>query len=1193
MDSLPLGRIPPATPFLKSFYAIARLAADPDMGLDELFRRAAELLVCAWPQAAPIGVRIHYDGVEFADGGCRPDRTRCRVGFCQGGEIAVDLGDDPYGVDECSDVDREFIAAVAEQLCAAILRRQVRAALVSSEAMVGRRLAVEDLVARVTATFVNVAPGELDATIDAALARLGEFAGVGRCYLFLLTADRALMDNTHEWCAAGVEPQKPRLQGLPVDVFPWWMARLHDNEVIDVRDLDQLPVEAVAEREILQAQSIVSVLVVPFRRRGRLGGFIGFDWVRDASSASSEDIRLLRLVAQVIGEALEQQAGARQLRRFNRALRISSACGASVIHVDDEQALFEQVCRQIVEVGGYALAWVGLARAERTVAPVASAGEASGYLDTLNVTWDDGPNDDGPGARAMRTARVQVVADLARDGTSAPWSVAAQARGLRSVIALPLHRDGSPFALLAIYSREPDAFDSAEVHLLSGLADNLAFGVRALRERAARRAADATLQLSKRVIEAARNGIVIAEARAPAFAIGYVNPAFEAITGYRAEEVLGLDPLLLAGNDLDQPALVELQRVLSEQRSATLVLRNYRKDGSLFWNELFLSPVHDADGRLTHYVGILNDITERQRVQAQLERQSQYDDLTGLPNRTLVRDRLERALIHAERTGRMSAVLFVDLDRFKLVNDSLGHPAGDELLRVVTGRLLACARQEDTLARYGGDEFVLVLVDVISEETASRIARRLLEHVGRPLPVSGHDLHMTASIGISLYPRDGRNADALLQYADAAMHQAKRIGRNSIQYFREELNARLLERLTLEGRLQRAIDQGELRIHYQPQIQMRNGRLAGLEALVRWQHPDLGLVPPVRFIPLAEESGLILSLGAWVLRAACVQNRHWQGTALADVPIAVNLSVKQLEQEHFPAQVMAILAETGLPPHLLELEVTESALMVDPERMVERLRAIKVLGCKLSLDDFGTGYSNLSYLKRFPFDRLKIDQSFVRGITTDPQDAAIARTIIAMARTLGLEVLAEGVETETQFNYLRRNGCNLVQGYWLGYPESAEELQLHLGKGQEARILSSLPEQEQPALLVVDDDPNTTSALARLLRREDYRVLTTNDPLEAFDLLALHEIHVLLTDQRMAQMTGTELLRRVKELHPNVVRIILSGYTELATVTEAVNQGWIYKFLTKPWDGEVLRAQLREAFERYERSRGPRDGGDT
>jgi diguanylate cyclase (GGDEF)-like protein len=431
---------------------------------------------------------------------------------------------------------------------------------------------------------------------------------------------------------------------------------------------------------------------------------------------------------------------------------------------------------------------------------------------------------------------------------------------------------------------------------------------------------------------------------------------------------------------------------------------------------------------------------ERKRYQAQIEHQANYDALTGLPNRSLLHDRLRQA-VFAQRRLRSMAVVFLDLDHFKFVNDSLGHSVGDVLLKAMAERLAAVLRDGDTVARLGGDEFVLILNDQTNEEVIYRAMQRILAEVSKPIQVEGKELYVTCSAGISLHPQDGPDVDTLLKNADAAMYRAKALGRNTFQFFTAEMNAHVTERLALEQDLRRALERREFILHYQPKVALPGGAVVGAEALVRWAHPALGVVPPARFIPLAEETGLIVALGEWVLAEACRQWRAWLDAGLEAGSVAVNLSARQFRQEGLARVVKRVLGDTGLEPKRLEMELTESMVMDDPREAVATLRALKRLGVRLSVDDFGTGYSSLSYLKDLPIDALKIDGSFVRGIAAGARagDGLLAQAIISLAHSLELEVIAEGVETAAQLRFLRRHRCDQAQGFHFGAAVPPEE----------------------------------------------------------------------------------------------------------------------------------------------------------
>ena len=560
-----------------------------------------------------------------------------------------------------------------------------------------------------------------------------------------------------------------------------------------------------------------------------------------------------------------------------------------------------------------------------------------------------------------------------------------------------------------------------------------------------RRAAQA-LNLRDRAIESSINAIVITDHTRPDNPIEYVNPAFTRITGYPAAEALGRNWSFLLGEDTEQSSLENIRTALREKREGRALLRNHRKDGSLFWNDLHLAPVQDDNGVVTHFIGILNDVTDAIRYQDELEHQANHDTLTGLPNRNLLKDRLAQAIAYAQRYQRTLAVAFIDLDNFKLVNDSLGHQAGDQLLKIVAARLQSCVRASDTVARLGGDEFVLLLCDHTAdagEECAPLgvTLQRILDEIALPYQLGPHEFFLSCSIGYTLLPDDGDTADLLLRNADMAMYRAKDMGRNNIQPFVTELNEKVARRVSLEADLRRALDNDEFFLCYQPQMDLATRRMVGMETLIRWQHPERGLVSPVQFIPLAEETGLIVPIGAWVLRTACAQTRAWQDAGLPKVRVSVNLSARQFIQRDLIASIRQTLEETGLSAEYLELELTESLIMHNADLFISTLRELREIGIELAVDDFGTGYSSLSYLQRFPINRLKIDQSFVRDIVGNADSGSIAVAIIMLGHSLGLKVIAEGVETVEQLEFLHSRQCNEIQGYYFSKPLPAGEMQ--------------------------------------------------------------------------------------------------------------------------------------------------------
>jgi diguanylate cyclase (GGDEF)-like protein/PAS domain S-box-containing protein len=472
----------------------------------------------------------------------------------------------------------------------------------------------------------------------------------------------------------------------------------------------------------------------------------------------------------------------------------------------------------------------------------------------------------------------------------------------------------------------------------------------------------------------------------------------------------------------------------------------FRKNGDVIWISENARAVLDDAGNVAYYEGTVEDVTERHLYQARIEQQANYDTLTGLANRSLLHDRLQQAILTAASYGTRLAVVFIDLDRFKFINDSLGHHVGDQLLRAVAERFKTCVREFDTVARLGGDEFVLLINGESGPDSVATVMERVLATVAEPWRHGTSEFEITCSVGVALYPDDGNDAATLLKHADSAMYRAKEHGRNNFQFFTDDLNALMKERFELESNLRRALERGQFELYYQPRIGIGSRQIVAYEALIRWRLTNGEHVDPSRFIPVAEETGLIGPIGEWVLRTACMQNKRWQDSGLPPCVVSVNVSPRQFRSATFMTTLRAVLHESGLDPSYLELELTESMVMHDGEEMIEALQAIKNLGVHMSVDDFGTGYSSLSYLKRFPVDRLKIDRSFVSDMTTDADSAAIVRTIIALGHNLGLKVLAEGVETDDQVDFLLANGCDELQGYWFSRPISSWRLRGLLAK---------------------------------------------------------------------------------------------------------------------------------------------------
>lgn len=600
-----------------------------------------------------------------------------------------------------------------------------------------------------------------------------------------------------------------------------------------------------------------------------------------------------------------------------------------------------------------------------------------------------------------------------------------------------IHSESKTGTIETVHQRKDGARLPVEVYLRAVQSEGRQLLVAVVRDITARVQAETVLRESEERFRVAFNQAAVG--------LAHVGPdGHWLIANNKFCEIVGFSQLELQGmriHDITHPEdmaadMAMVQSMISCEMDEKTREKRYRhKNGFYIWVNVTSSLVRDAEGKPKYYSTVVEDISRRKHVEEQLLHLANHDALTGLPNRSLLLDRLSQALVFAERSGGQVAVMLIDLDRFKNINDSLGHEAGDKIIVEVARRLGASLRTGDTVARLGGDEFVVVMPDVAREDGVVVVAQQILEALSRPMTIQGHEFYPTASIGISLFPKDGADNQALLKNADTAMYRAKDAGRNNFQFYAHEMNSRALDRLKLESGMRRALEREEFCLHYQPQMDIASGRIVGVEALMRWQPPGQPMVFPGDFIPIAEETGLIVPMGEWVLREACRRRKAWDEAGMdGQFKMAVNLSARQFRQRDIVGMVSAVLRETGCRPEWLELEITESVVMENPETAAETLHKLSDMGVHLSIDDFGTGYSSLSYLKRFPIDSLKIDRSFVRDITTDADDAAIAKAVIALAHSLKLTVIAEGVETDAQLDFLRKQRCDQMQGYYLSRP---------------------------------------------------------------------------------------------------------------------------------------------------------------
>jgi diguanylate cyclase (GGDEF)-like protein/PAS domain S-box-containing protein len=843
------------------------------------------------------------------------------------------------------------------------------------------------------------------------------------------------------------------------------------------------------------------------------------------------------------------------VRNLNRVYAVLSGINEAIVRLREPEQLFTEACRIAVEVGGFRMAWLGMADKEGgEVRPQAHAGEVGGYLDHLHISLADNEHGLGPTGRALREGLHVVCNDIASDPRMAPWRDEALALGYRASAAFPLRVAGELRGTFNLYADSDGFFNETELQLLDELASDIGFALEfmetdAARENLSMRMVDllesmsdgfvsldrewhyqyvnrrggeilgrdssslvgahiwtefpnalgetfrqacekamhervpsrvevysaprskwyenhiypthegvsiffsditerkriqAEMELNAKVFEQGSEGIIICDAERNMVS---VNRSLCETTGYSTQELLGKNPRIFKSGRHGIDFYRNIWIHVEQQGYWQGEIWNRRKNGDIYPEWLSISTVKDATGKITNYIGMASDITQHKEAEEHIRHLAHFDALTGLPNRTMLNDRIEYAISLAQRSRHPMALMFLDLDRFKNVNDSLGHQVGDQMLIEVAKRLKADVREEDTVSRLGGDEFILLLPDT-NADGAAHVAGKIIRTMAAPFMIAGHELSITPSIGIAMYPVDGQNMESLLQCADSAMYRAKQSGYNTYQFFAAEMHLHATRTLRLENALRRALERKELVLHYQPQLDIETGKIIGCEALLRWNHAEFGIISPADFIPIAEDSGQILSIGEWVLRTAVQQNRAWQQAGLPPLVIAVNISAVQFREIHLVQLISQILREYRLAPEHLELELTERITMKDPAAAIGIMERLHREGIKLSIDDFGTGYSSLSYLKRFRINKLKIDQSFVRDITSDPEDEAIVDAVISLAKSLNLRTIAEGVETVEQLEFLRNKGCDEIQGYYLSRPLPAKEFEAFLRANQ-------------------------------------------------------------------------------------------------------------------------------------------------
>jgi diguanylate cyclase (GGDEF)-like protein/PAS domain S-box-containing protein len=794
--------------------------------------------------------------------------------------------------------------------------------------------------------------------------------------------------------------------------------------------------------EVLQTQGYVKYKDLPLKTKA--GAKIPVEFV-----SNSYDCAGIKVIQCNIRNISERKADQAKILRHTQLYSALSQCNKAIVHCTSEEELFLETCRAAVLYGGMKMAWIGfIDNKTRIVRPVASFGDDTGYLKNIDISVDaDSPFGRGPSGTAIRENQPFWCQDFLNDPANAPWHERAAQAGWAASASLPLHKEGIVIGNFTLYSGEVNAFDESARNLLLEMASDVSFAFDNFARESRRKQAEQELRIAATAFET-QEGIIVTDADK---VILRVNQAFTLLTGYSAEEVIGQTPTLLKSGRQSPEFYRRMWKALTIDHFWQGEIWNRRKNGEVHPYWLIISAVTNAEGEITNYVSAYSDLTQYKKHEAAIHSLAYYDPLTNLPNRRLLMDRLQHTFAASARHPNHSAVLFIDLDNFKTLNDTRGHNIGDLLLIEAGNRLQGCIREGDTVARLGGDEFVVILED-LSEKSLQAIAQteavchKMLAAISQPYSLKGYEYRSSASIGISLFHNQEITVDEILKRADAAMYQAKNAGKNTLRFYDPAMQAALETRTALENDLRRALTENQFRLYYQMQVE-HSGHILGAEALIRWQHPQRGLVSPVEFIPLAEEMGLISLVGQWVMETACAQLQAWQSDSLTrDLRLAVNVSARQFHQPDFVEQVIQTLNRHALNPERLKLELTESLVLDNIDDTIVKMHAIRKLGVRFSMDDFGTGYSSLSYLTQLPLDQLKIDRSFVRNIGVKHTDAVIVQTIIGMAHNLGMEVIAEGVETEDQRAFLEMHGCALCQGYLFGKPVPVDEFVASLMK---------------------------------------------------------------------------------------------------------------------------------------------------
>jgi len=736
-------------------------------------------------------------------------------------------------------------------------------------------------------------------------------------------------------------------------------------------------------------------------------------------------------------ERKQAEAKIQQLSQLYAAI---SRCSQAIVHCKNKEELFQQVCQDVVSFGGLKMAWIGLAdEISLHVIPVASYGDEKSYLADINITVEAASDfGQGPTGIAIRDNQPVWIQDFVNDIRTLPWRELAKKSDWAGCASLPLHCNGLVVGAFTLYTNEVNAFDDQISSLLVDMATDISFALDNFAHEAERKQAEVKLHLAANVFTYAREGILITAADGT---IIEVNDAFSRITGYRRDEAVGHNPRILSSGQHKKEFYVSVWGDLIEKGYWYGEIWNKHKNGNIYAVMQTISAVRDAQGNIQQYLALFSDITKLKEHESQLEHIAHFDQLTSLPNRVLLADRLRQGMTQAQRRNQKLAVVFLDLDAFKIINDTHGHAVGDQLLMTVANRMKLALREGDTLARIGGDEFVAVILDLDDTNASEVMLKRLIAAAAESVYIDNLTLNVTASLGVTFYPQlDDVDADKLFRQADQAMYQAKQSGKNRFQIFDAEQDQSVRNQNEDIDRIRCALSKNEFVLYYQPKVNMRNGKVVGAEALIRWQHPEKGLLPPVVFLSLIEEHPLAIEIGEWVIDTALKQIGLWREDGLS-IPISVNVGALQLQQENFVQRLKSVLdAHQNVPAGHLELEILETSALQDVTHVSKIIQSCREFGVSFALDDFGTGYSSLTYLKQLPVSLLKIDQSFVRDMLDDPDDLAILEGVIGLANAFGREVIAEGVETIEHGAALLQLGCELAQGYGIARPMPAQEL---------------------------------------------------------------------------------------------------------------------------------------------------------